>query len=255
MKKPKAKTSLNTLSLMEALVAEEGKTGDALLDLPCGEGALCEALLKKRVHFQLYAGDIQPLFQHPSVKWNQINMEEPLPFSNEFFSMVACGDGISHIKRPFDFIAECHRILKPGGALFLSTPNLSSIRSRWRYFTTGFHNKRKVPLDERHKNPQYLINALDYPDIQYLLHSNGFTIEALHCNRIKWMNAAFGIFFPLIFLATLLAFTKEWLQKNHRNQQTFSFLIKNLRIMCRKEILFGETLLLRARKKSEIIRP
>ena len=36
--------------------------------------------------------------------------------------------------------------MRPGGVVILSTPNISSLRSRWRWLLTGFHHGRKTPL-------------------------------------------------------------------------------------------------------------
>ncbi len=84
-----------------------------------------------------------------------------------------CIDGIEHLRRPFDFIAEVRRVLRIGGEVILSTPNISSLRSRLRWLLTGHHHKCPAPLDERNPNPLHHINMISFPELRYLLHSNG----------------------------------------------------------------------------------
>ena len=47
-------------------------------------------------------------------------------------------EGVEHLEDQFAFVRECWRVLKPGGRLLLSTPNILGLASRWRYFWTGF---------------------------------------------------------------------------------------------------------------------
>lgn len=49
--------------------------------------------------------------------------EFPYPFKKESFDSIVAGEIIEHLKRPFDFLCECRRILKKGGLLILTTPN------------------------------------------------------------------------------------------------------------------------------------
>ena len=49
---------------------------------------------------------------------------------------------------------EGGRVLRPGGLFVLSTPNVSSLRSRFRFLLTGGHNRFKLPLDEAEKHEE-----------------------------------------------------------------------------------------------------
>jgi SAM-dependent methyltransferase len=55
----------------------------------------------------------------------------PLPFENESIDGITCFHCLEHWHRsPKHLFAEIHRILKPGGLLFLATPNAVNIRKR-----------------------------------------------------------------------------------------------------------------------------
>ena len=48
--------------------------------------------------------------------------KEKIPFDSEFFDIIIAGEVIEHIKRPFEFIEECSRLLKKDGICIISTP-------------------------------------------------------------------------------------------------------------------------------------
>ena len=57
----------------------------------------------------------------------------PLPFADESFDDVVSFQVIEHIRRDKAFVAEVHRVLKPGGRFIVSTPNrpMSLTRNPW----------------------------------------------------------------------------------------------------------------------------
>lgn len=100
-----------------------------VLDVPSGEGALSYCL--SRMGFGVVAGDIDPnFFKAPGIRCVKIDMNRPMPLEDEQFDYVACLEGIEHLENPFVFVRECHRILKWGGRLILSTPNILNLASR-----------------------------------------------------------------------------------------------------------------------------
>lgn len=56
----------------------------------------------------------------------EITLLENLPLGNAdlHFDMILCYETIEHVPSPGAFLSELHRVLKPGGILVLTTPNL-----------------------------------------------------------------------------------------------------------------------------------
>lgn len=56
--------------------------------------------------------------------------KDPFPYPDAYFATVLCGELLEHLAQdPMHMMAEINRILKPGGHLVLTTPNISSLRA------------------------------------------------------------------------------------------------------------------------------
>ncbi|MGH9425373.1 MAG: class I SAM-dependent methyltransferase, partial [Terriglobia bacterium] len=63
--------------------------------------------------------------QHPGIRMIQCDLNEGFPVEDESFDVVTAGEIIEHMLDEEAFLQECRRVLKPGGQLVLTTPNLS----------------------------------------------------------------------------------------------------------------------------------
>ena len=192
-------TSPNTHAVVARLLAEEPGCR-RLLDVPCGEGAFLARV--QRPGLACYGADIADRLTVPGARVVRADMNGGLPFGPGAFDAVVCLDGIEHLERPFDFVRECRRVLRPRGVLIVSTPNISALRSRWRWLLTGFHNKGKVPLNECDPNPWHHVSLLSFPALRYLLHREGFALRSIATNRIKAVSWLYLPLWPIAWAAT-----------------------------------------------------
>ena len=156
-------TSKNTHNVVAEMLLREPGCG-VIMDIPCGKGAFAKRMAEKGVN--IVAADCSGDPGLPGVRYVEANMDRPLSLADGELDAVACIDGIEHIERQFDFIRECRRVIRPGGCIVISTPNISSLRSRARWLATGFHNKGKTPLDETNPNPMHHINLISFSELR-----------------------------------------------------------------------------------------
>ena len=214
----------------------------AILDIPCGSGIFAKRLLD--AGYQAEAADVRKYIEAPEIPFHAVDMDKTLPFESATFDAVVSIEGIEHIKNPFGFIQECRRIVRPEGRLYLTTPNISSIRSRWRWFLTGFHAKAEYPFDEENPSPRHHINMLAFPALRYMLHTNGFRIETITKNRVKPINWVYAPWAPIHYLATRLAIDHKAKNNAHRGQ-----IVAIRKQMMSTPILFGESIVLVAQRR------
>ena len=56
--------------------------------------------------------------------------KDPFPYPDEHFATVVCGELIEHLfEDPMHLMSEINRILKPGGHVVITTPNICSLRA------------------------------------------------------------------------------------------------------------------------------
>ncbi len=236
----KINTTKNTHEKVFGLISKS--TQCCVADIPSGNGAFVQRLSDAGFS-NVVAADIDNILEIEHPGFIQADMTKPLPFENSSVDVVVCIDGIEHINKQFDFVKEVHRVLQSGGEFILSTPNISSLRSRWKWFITGHHHKCNAPLDENNPNPLHHISMISFPELRYLLHTNGFRIERVNCNRIKPVSWLYLLFLPLVFPLTWFVYRKAAKNASLKkiNKEVF-------RKAFSKEVLLGETIILKAVK-------
>jgi SAM-dependent methyltransferase len=84
-----------------------------------------------------------------TVACKPINLQETFPIDNEIADIVICSETIEHLPNQYFFFKEVSRILKKNGKLILTTPNPSSLRSRFSQFI-GESEHYNNPLPNEH---------------------------------------------------------------------------------------------------------
>ncbi len=161
-----------------------------VLDAPAGQGALSSEL--EKIGFKTFLGDIQKdNLQYRNGRCVQLDLNKPLPFRRRIFDYVICVEGIEHLENPHLLIREFSKVLKRNGLLILSTPNVMTIKSRWRFLFYSYLDYFKyfgpVPSRERHQIEVYdhqHITPLFYGEMKWIFEKEGFKIEGLETNRL-----------------------------------------------------------------------
>jgi 2-polyprenyl-3-methyl-5-hydroxy-6-metoxy-1,4-benzoquinol methylase len=212
--------------------------GARVLDAPCGgEAALTRALLDSG--FDAQGADLdREAAERLGKAFTEVNLDQPFPWPDDTFDAVFSTEGIEHLENHFSFLREVCRILKPGGLLILTTPNITALRSRVRFFGSGFFGRDSRPLNEASRHPLHHIGLATFPELRYELHMSGFRLIDVRHTHIKPISYIYAVYAPWMWLYTRIAFRKEKdPAQRARNKEILGTLLS-------PSVLFGECLML-----------
>ncbi|MHB8190275.1 MAG: ubiquinone/menaquinone biosynthesis methyltransferase [Ferrimicrobium sp.] len=156
------------------------KSGDRVLDLACGTGdfiAVWGAFGVQAIGCDLSFGMLKQL---SSDAWAVQALGEQMPFADEAFDAVSTGFAVRNFQALGEVVAECARVLRPGGRLGIlevATPKFLPARvlHRW-YFGAVVPWLGGLLSDARAY--RYLPESLSYlptpQEMAQLLYDNGF---------------------------------------------------------------------------------
>jgi SAM-dependent methyltransferase len=133
---------IHALPGLHEFVAERvyahSRIGCTVLDLAAGSGAMSQRLVD--AGYKVTATDyvVENFRLHSSVPFFQIDLNGQFSAGQEsVFETVVASEIIEHLENPRNFIRECFRLLKPGGTLVMSTPNLNNSASIASFLRSG----------------------------------------------------------------------------------------------------------------------
>jgi len=173
---------------VEAVI--EAKPG-RVLDVGCGTGELAERFV--RAGSEVVAIDISPRMVELTRARGvdaQIADVESIPFADREFDCVFAGWVLYHAPALDQAIAECARVLRPGGRLVASTIAEDNLSEVWDLFEDG---ERQVPVSFNRANGSDLLrrqfaqveqrdvdSLLLFPDVESIRSFVASTIDRAH---------------------------------------------------------------------------
>lgn len=114
---------------LEGLASRFG-TVIRVLDLGCGAGTTTRQLVSDTARYQVVGADISPTalaaFAEATGRPGVRLSAPALPFRPDSFDLVISDDVVEHLVDTDQYAREIRRVLRPGGWLMLSTPNLAA---------------------------------------------------------------------------------------------------------------------------------
>lgn len=181
-----------------------------LLDVPAGEGALAERLLK--LGFDAHCCDLYPeIFRARGIEIKRGDMKGVLPYQDKEFQVITCVEGLEHIDNPAQAIKEFERLLKPNGYLIISVPNILNIEERIKWllhgYTSHFKPLSREFIDKSRRDFGEMeeialhVHPIAYSELRYYLEKYGFRIVNIFRDKPK---SQLWLYWPLVALIRLI---------------------------------------------------
>lgn len=176
-----------------------------ILDAGAGDGYISSKLMAMGhnvVAIEIVAINIRHLKERGIAVIPHDLMHVPYPFRDESFDMIICADVLEHLYRPDVCLKEFYRVLKPDGALLVSTPNYAHPYRIWQLIKgNSFHDP--------------------FSEYQFYAHIRFFTYKTL-----KKFLAHYGFHVTEVFLPLPSALTQY--QRFTRSSKLLRFFVLKL---------------------------
>ncbi len=215
-----------------------------ILDLGCGDGDYSVAL--KDLGFDVVAGDIdkERFRYNGKIPFEYCDITKEMPFQGKAFDYVLLMEVVEHLRNPYEVLPEISRIIKIGGSLILSTPNILNLKSRLRFLFEGAYEYfREAPLDQC-RNPKEKIFNLHllpyrYQELEYLLAASGFKVKSVFTSIYEGCG--------MFFLAPLIRMQARLKSRRSKKKGGIDYARIN-KIICSDEVIYGRHLIIQAEK-------
>jgi SAM-dependent methyltransferase len=207
-----------------------------ILDAGAGEGYFA-ALLHQAGYTDIRACDyVEEGYCFPKVPFTQADLARELPFEDNSFDCVVSIEVIEHIPDHLTFMQELVRVTRPGGLLFITTPNLMSLSSRWHFFLYGYTDCAPLPLDP-HRKDWFMqhTNPIGVPRLLFHLERNGAELIGLLTNRSRRGSRLFapvlGPLFRWLTRRRLLA--KKYKERHSLHERHLKWVLSSANLLGR----------------------
>jgi SAM-dependent methyltransferase len=146
------------------MVVTRGHVTGRLLDIGCGLKPY-QPLLAPYV--TEHVGVDHPDSPHALTSVDVFATAYEIPLDDQSFDTILLSEVLEHLERPTDALTECHRLLRQGGRLVLSTPMLWTL----------------------HEEPRDFYRYTPY-GLRYLLDTAGFDVVEMIALGGQWLSVA-----------------------------------------------------------------
>jgi len=232
-------------SVAEAWSRESGGV-KKVLDLSCGGGHTARTLAERGFKVVATEYGVPPGVGDHIRRVAGVDLNDCLPFRASSFDAVNLIEVIEHVEHQAQLIREIARVLKEGGVVVISTPNVLNVLSRLRFLFTGFVRGRVRPAHfARGPGQAPNIYLIHFYELYYLLYHSGFEIIELRKSRVKFAPVFFTFFlYPFMWLFSLEAVIRA---EKDPEQRRMNWQI--LKYFFSPPLLFSDNIVVKAKKK------
>ncbi|MBA3061166.1 MAG: class I SAM-dependent methyltransferase [Nitrospirae bacterium] len=215
------------------------KKSGYLLDAACGKGELGGAL--EKAGHQVFCMDkyANPRNIQRLVK---ADLNDFLPYKDKQFDFVVCAESLQYLENHEKLFREFRRILKTGGSLIISFPNILTIFSRLYFLRRGyFQHFKPFRTKQRKEWDHFIYNIPSFVEVFQLLKKNSFELRDVISVDIKLKDLLLYPFIRALYLPGLI------FDKNKNMEKT-----EMLKRLASRELLTGSRLVISCVKVNDL---
>ena len=186
------------------MVSSYLESGMHILDFGCGQGSFSQRLVDKGMLVD--ACDINT-DQIKATVHKKITLDLNLEINSEAFSgkydMLIALEILEHLHNPWKYIKDCMNLIRDGGIIVLSTPNISNFVSRLRFLMKGtLIAYEKTDLAHGHITPLSFVqleNMFDQYNLEILRKGYAGPIPLIHLYGISVFSAFRNTILPFLY--------------------------------------------------------
>lgn len=172
------------------------------LDVSAGWGDLIKKLSATFPNIQSEACDYPIAPELDGIPTKEANLHHgKLPFDDKTFDLITCTEAFEHIENHHPILREILRILKPGGMVAISVPNIRNFRSRLKFLARGTYEYFDPLSTVRDLGPHAWmrhINPFTYYHLALAMLDSGFESPQHHSGKVQKLSACFYWITPIL---------------------------------------------------------
>jgi len=178
--------------------------GMKILDFGCGKGAFSQRLIDEGMNVDACDIDTDQIMAKVSRKIRlDLNKKDITETITEKYDVVIAMEIIEHLQNPWKYTEDCIKILKNGGLIVFSTPNISNFVSRMRFLMRGTLTAfEKNDLVHGHITPLTYIqleNLFSHYGLKIVTKGNAGDIPIFHFHDFSLFVLVRNTILPLLF--------------------------------------------------------
>lgn len=164
---------------MDARVERLFPGGDVVVDLGCGDGTPLDDLgarYRVAVGFDIGAGRIRARGGSDGWTFSLADLNQGIPLGDGVADALFANQVIEHVANPLVFANEARRVLRTGGRLVVTTPNVRYVKHIWSLvgggagpMTSSYRARTIDDWDGGH------IHYFTPDDLAWIMHAAGFS--------------------------------------------------------------------------------
>jgi SAM-dependent methyltransferase len=142
--------------VVEQVLARFAQPGERAIDLGAGSGLLATRM--KALGWDAMGADKNAAGFHAELPFQEVDLNDN-DFSRNLgegqFGMVTAVEVIEHVEAPISLLRNAGRLLRPGGRVVITTPNVDNIPARVKFLLTGKIRMMDETSEPTHISPVF----------------------------------------------------------------------------------------------------